>query len=149
MDFIKKAGESLKGSSSGQQAGGNAAAPQQGGAAPAQTQDYGDKGMFFSLSSSHLRSFIWQRLALFSKKPNANHLIAAFDFASKKSGHDFAPGTDEKITDGARGLYEKATGYVFFPPFSSILLLASFLPPPAKSPTNKPHRSKVDSKYSN
>jgi len=38
--------------------------------------------------------------------------LPAFDFASKKTGHDFAPGTDEKITDGARGLYEKATGYV-------------------------------------
>jgi len=45
MDFIKKAGESLKGSSSGQPAAGtDNAAQQQGGAAPAQTQDYGDKG---------------------------------------------------------------------------------------------------------
>jgi hypothetical protein len=43
----------------------------------------------------------------------------AFDAISKKAGHDFDPKTDEKITDGARGLYEKATG------------------------------SKVDSKYSN
>jgi hypothetical protein len=43
----------------------------------------------------------------------------AFDFVSKKAGKDFDPKTDEKITDGARGLYEKATG------------------------------SKVDSKYSN
>ncbi|KAH8175110.1 hypothetical protein LIA77_06529 [Sarocladium implicatum] len=43
----------------------------------------------------------------------------AFDAISKKAGHDFDPKTDEQITDGARGLYEKATG------------------------------SKVDSKYSN
>lgn len=34
----------------------------------------------------------------------------AFDAISKKSGRDFDPATDEKITDGARGLYEKATG---------------------------------------
>lgn len=34
----------------------------------------------------------------------------AFDAISKKAGHDFNPATDEKITDGARGLYEKATG---------------------------------------
>jgi len=55
MDFIKKAGESLKGSSSGQPAAGNnAAAGQQGGAAPGQTQDYGDKGMFIQLFNSSL-----------------------------------------------------------------------------------------------
>jgi hypothetical protein len=29
---------------------------------------------------------------------------------SKKAGRDFDPKTDEKITDGARGLYEKVTG---------------------------------------
>ena len=53
MDFIKKAGESLKGSSSGQPAAGNnGAAPQQGGAPAGQTQDYGDKGTFFSSISS-------------------------------------------------------------------------------------------------
>ncbi|KAF7554184.1 hypothetical protein G7046_g6895 [Stylonectria norvegica] len=34
----------------------------------------------------------------------------AFDFISKKSGHDFDPKTDEKITDGARGAYEKFSG---------------------------------------
>ena len=33
-----------------------------------------------------------------------------FDTVSKKSGHDMAPQTDEKITDGARGLFEKVTG---------------------------------------
>lgn len=34
----------------------------------------------------------------------------AFDFISKKAGHDFSPEQDEKITDGLRMVYEKATG---------------------------------------
>ncbi|KAL2071955.1 hypothetical protein VTL71DRAFT_11298 [Oculimacula yallundae] len=38
----------------------------------------------------------------------------AFDFISKKTGHNMDPNTSEKITDGARGLYEKQTGYVLF-----------------------------------
>lgn len=37
----------------------------------------------------------------------------AFDMLSKKSGHNVDSKTSEKITDGARGLFEKATGYVF------------------------------------
>ncbi|OLN90178.1 hypothetical protein CCHL11_09797 [Colletotrichum chlorophyti] len=36
----------------------------------------------------------------------------AFDFISKKAGHDFSDSTDEKITDAGRGMYEKASGYV-------------------------------------
>jgi hypothetical protein len=36
----------------------------------------------------------------------------AFDFAAKKSGHNVDRNTSEKITDGARGLFEKATGLV-------------------------------------
>lgn len=36
--------------------------------------------------------------------------LIAWDFASKKTGHDLAPGTDEKITDGLRGAYEKFSG---------------------------------------
>lgn len=35
-----------------------------------------------------------------------------FDAAAKKSGHNIAPNTAEKITDGARGLFEKVTGLV-------------------------------------
>ncbi|CAG8961318.1 hypothetical protein HYFRA_00013779 [Hymenoscyphus fraxineus] len=31
-------------------------------------------------------------------------------FAEKQSGHSLGRETNEKITDGARGLYEKATG---------------------------------------
>ena len=34
-----------------------------------------------------------------------------------------APGTDEKVTDGARGLYEKATGYVVFLRASELVTL--------------------------
>lgn len=34
----------------------------------------------------------------------------AFDFASKKAGHPVDRNTGEKITDAARGAYEKATG---------------------------------------
>ena len=33
--------------------------------------------------------------------------------ASKKAGYNVDSNTQEKITDGARGLYEKATGYVW------------------------------------
>ncbi|KUJ21494.1 uncharacterized protein LY89DRAFT_681985, partial [Mollisia scopiformis] len=32
------------------------------------------------------------------------------DFIEKKTGHTMGRDTNEKITDGARGLYEKATG---------------------------------------
>jgi hypothetical protein len=39
------------------------------------------------------------------------NVIAGFDAASKRAGHDFDPKTDEKITDAARGMFEKATGY--------------------------------------
>lgn len=39
--------------------------------------------------------------------------MAALDFLEQKSGHNLGAGTNEKITDGARGLYEKATGYFF------------------------------------
>lgn len=42
-----------------------------------------------------------------------------FDAASKKSGHSMNPSTGEKITDGARGLLEKATGLVASSPSSS------------------------------
>ncbi|KAH6624980.1 hypothetical protein B0J18DRAFT_429842 [Chaetomium sp. MPI-SDFR-AT-0129] len=33
-----------------------------------------------------------------------------FDAVAKKSGHNVNANTAEKITDGARGLFEKATG---------------------------------------
>jgi hypothetical protein len=43
---------------------------------------------------------------------------AGLDFIEKKTGHTMGRDTNEKITDGARGLYEKATGYVLFPTLS-------------------------------
>jgi hypothetical protein len=36
--------------------------------------------------------------------------LPAFDAISKKAGHDFDPKTDEKITDAARGAFEKFSG---------------------------------------
>lgn len=39
----------------------------------------------------------------------------AFDAIAKKSGHNVNPSMGEKITDGARGIFEKATGLV--PPY--------------------------------
>ena len=39
-----------------------------------------------------------------------DYVDKAFDFVSKKAGHDMAPQTDEKITDGGRGVFEKLTG---------------------------------------
>jgi hypothetical protein len=37
---------------------------------------------------------------------------AGLDFIEKKTGHTMGRDTNEKITDGVRGMYEKATGYV-------------------------------------
>lgn len=42
-----------------------------------------------------------------------DYVDKGFDMLSKKSGHNVDPKTGEKITDSARGLFEKATGYVF------------------------------------
>jgi hypothetical protein len=42
----------------------------------------------------------------------ATDQFAAFAFVAKKSGHNIDAKTSEKITDGARGLFEKLTGYV-------------------------------------
>ncbi|PSR81646.1 hypothetical protein BD289DRAFT_372358 [Coniella lustricola] len=39
-----------------------------------------------------------------------DYLDKAFDMGAKKSGHQVDRNTAEKITDGARGLFEKATG---------------------------------------
>ena len=115
MDFLKKAQESL-GSNNNQQAGGQ---QPQGGAAPAQNntgnEDYGDKGT----SSYHSPLFshgtrVGRRNLLNEKERNEADLVleTGLDFIEKKSGHTLGRDTNEKITDGARGLYEKATGYV-------------------------------------
>lgn len=42
------------------------------------------------------------------KKLRWNYI--GLDFIEKKSGHQMGRDTNEKITDGARNLYEKATG---------------------------------------
>ncbi|KAJ9145438.1 hypothetical protein NKR23_g5291 [Pleurostoma richardsiae] len=39
-----------------------------------------------------------------------DYLDKAFDMGAKKTGHNIDRNTSEKITDGARGLFEKATG---------------------------------------
>ncbi|EOO01293.1 hypothetical protein UCRPA7_3203 [Phaeoacremonium minimum UCRPA7] len=39
-----------------------------------------------------------------------DYLDKAFNMGAKKSGHNVDKNTGEKITDGARGLFEKATG---------------------------------------
>jgi hypothetical protein len=39
--------------------------------------------------------------------------LPALDFAEQRTGHKMDRNTNEKITDGARGVYEKTTGYVF------------------------------------
>ncbi|KAH8904701.1 hypothetical protein BR93DRAFT_930142 [Coniochaeta sp. PMI_546] len=43
----------------------------------------------------------------------------AFDTLAKKSGHNVDANTSEKITDGARGLFEKATGKKVDPKYSN------------------------------
>ncbi|CAN8105514.1 unnamed protein product [Discula destructiva] len=43
----------------------------------------------------------------------------AFDFLAKKSGHQMDRNTSEKITDGARAAYEKATGKKVDPKYSN------------------------------
>jgi len=42
-----------------------------------------------------------------------------FDALAKKSGHNVDANTSEKITDGARGLFEKATGKKVDPKISN------------------------------
>jgi hypothetical protein len=41
---------------------------------------------------------------------NKDYGDKAFDMLSKKSGHTMNANTSEKITDGARGIFEKVTG---------------------------------------
>ena len=68
-------------------------------------QDYVDKGK--SLSKETLS--MWPRAkSRFVIRTNLD--VAAWDSVSKKAGHDFDRSTDEKITDGARSAFEKATG---------------------------------------
>ncbi|EKD15795.1 uncharacterized protein L3040_003584 [Drepanopeziza brunnea f. sp. 'multigermtubi'] len=43
----------------------------------------------------------------------------ALEFIEKKTGHQMGAGTNEKITDGLRGLYEKNTGKKVDPKWSN------------------------------
>lgn len=43
----------------------------------------------------------------------------ALDFIEKKTGHTMGRDTNEKITDGARGIYGKATGKTLDPKYSN------------------------------
>ncbi|KAF3796920.1 hypothetical protein GCG54_00013095 [Colletotrichum gloeosporioides] len=40
-------------------------------------------------------------------KARTDGAYLAFDFATKKAGHDMPRSTDEKITDAGRNMYEK------------------------------------------
>ncbi|KKY31141.1 hypothetical protein UCDDA912_g08915 [Diaporthe ampelina] len=48
-----------------------------------------------------------------------DYVDKAFAFGAKKSGHNVNHNTAEKITDGARSLYEKATGKKVDPKISN------------------------------
>lgn len=106
MDFFKKGQDFLNKNKNNNAAAGSSnpqqpVNPQQPGAPvqgqqPAQQQDYGDKGTF-----SH---------PMHSQEIAANPLTIAFAMAAKKGGYNVDPKTQESITDGARGLYEKFTG---------------------------------------
>ncbi|POS73015.1 hypothetical protein DHEL01_v208589 [Diaporthe helianthi] len=48
-----------------------------------------------------------------------DYVDKAFAFGAKKSGHNVDHNTAEKITDGARSLYEKATGKKIDPKISN------------------------------
>ncbi|KAK1767431.1 hypothetical protein QBC33DRAFT_558911 [Phialemonium atrogriseum] len=50
---------------------------------------------------------------------NQDYGDKAFDMLAKKSGHNVNRNTGEKITDGARGLFEKATGKKVNPKISN------------------------------
>ncbi|TVY57094.1 hypothetical protein LSUE1_G009846 [Lachnellula suecica] len=90
----------------------NTANTQQGGAAPAQGQTQGNAG-------------------------SEDYGDKGLDFIEKKSGHSMGRDTNEKITDGARGMYEKATGFLA----SQLKVL--------ELTRRRWCRSQVDPKYSN
>ncbi|KAJ0117538.1 hypothetical protein N8I77_006891 [Diaporthe amygdali] len=48
-----------------------------------------------------------------------DYVDKAFAMGAKKSGHNVDKNTAEKITDGARGLFEKATGKKVDPKISN------------------------------
>ncbi|KAL0938193.1 uncharacterized protein CTRU02_207924 [Colletotrichum truncatum] len=52
-------------------------------------------------------------------QPKQDPVDKAFDFATKKAGHDMPRSTDEKITDAGRNMYEKVTGKKVNPKISN------------------------------
>ncbi|KFY82305.1 hypothetical protein V500_10643 [Pseudogymnoascus sp. VKM F-4518 (FW-2643)] len=81
MDFLKKAAGELQNKSSGS-APAEGSAPAAGGSAPAAG----------------------------GAAQSSDYGDKAFAAISKQSGHTFSADQSEKITDGIRGAYEKATG---------------------------------------
>jgi len=50
---------------------------------------------------------------------NEDYGDKGLDFVEKKTGHTLGRNTNEKITDGARNMYEKATGKTVNPKISN------------------------------
>ena len=119
MDFLKKGQEMTSGNNNQQQGNTNTNTQQNTGAGNAGQEDYGDKGSSFSFSSPH--SPLPPPILTFDQIQNRVLIMydPGLDFIEKKTGHTMSRDTNEKITDGARGLYEKATGFAF--PTPSIL----------------------------
>merc|ERR1711900_92431 len=86
MDFLKKGADMLNKNKEGGSAQQQNTGTTGGAAAPAQGQAGG------------------------SAAGGQGYGDKAFGFISKKAGYNVDPSTGEKITDGARGLYEKQTG---------------------------------------
>ena len=55
---------------------------------------------------------IFHLLSRITKSHKLTPPLPALDFIEKKTGHTMGRDTNEKVTDGARGFYEKQTGYV-------------------------------------
>ncbi|KFY27301.1 hypothetical protein V493_03581 [Pseudogymnoascus sp. VKM F-4281 (FW-2241)] len=95
MDFLKKAAGELQNKSAGGSSGAaGGAAPAAGGSAPAA----GGSG---------------------AAAGGSDYGDKAFGMLSKKSGHNISSDQSEKITDGIRGAYEKATGSKVDPKYSN------------------------------
>ncbi|KAH6682697.1 hypothetical protein B0J14DRAFT_130680 [Halenospora varia] len=90
MDFLKKAQQSVGGNASG-------SAQQQEAATGGQQTTQGGN----------------------AASSNLDYGDKGLDFIEKKTGHTMGRDTNEKITDGARGLYEKATGKTVDPKWSN------------------------------
>lgn len=69
--------------------------------------------MAIKVSSSH-----FLKSSLLSERLNEwlmlCHVESGLDAVEKKFGYSQSRETNEKITDGARGMFEKATGYVLY-----------------------------------